>query len=136
MTASEKQVLSLINTQRTKRGLIALRADGGLATVSRRHSADMLRRQYFAHSYPGGSTVTSRLKQVCGAGILGEDIAWGSAAYSTPTSTVSRWMNSPPHRAIILTSTFRYLGVGRAAGTFLKNPGAAIYTADFCQRVR
>ncbi|MBS0202812.1 MAG: CAP domain-containing protein [Planctomycetes bacterium] len=44
------------------------------------------------------------------AGINGEIIAWGS--YDA-ASTFQQWMNSPPHRAIMLDGRYRFCGFGR-----------------------
>ena len=40
-------------------------------------------------------------------------------------------MNSPPHRAIILTGELKRVGLGLASGTFQNTPGAIVATADF-----
>ena len=39
------------------------------------------------------------------------------------------WMNSPPHRAIILTAEFRRIGIARRWGRWAA--GKAVVTADF-----
>ena len=39
-------------------------------------------------------------------------------------------MNSPPHRAIILTAEFRRIGIARRWGS-LGGAGKAVVTADF-----
>jgi len=40
------------------------------------------------------------------------DLAWGSGALSTPQAIVNGWMNSPGHRANILSCDSHDLGVG------------------------
>ena len=44
------------------------------------------------------------------AGVNGEIIAWG--AYDA-ASTFQQWVNSPPHRAIMMDSRYRFCGFGR-----------------------
>ena len=41
------------------------------------------------------------------------------------------WMNSPPHRRIILMPTLHRVGLGVALGSFKGNNGAVMATADF-----
>ena len=48
-----RALVCLVNAERTSRGLRAAR-DGDLAQAARRHSADMVRRSYFAHESPSG----------------------------------------------------------------------------------
>jgi uncharacterized protein YkwD len=43
------------------------------------------------------------------------------------------WMDSPPHRANILSSSFRAIGIGIALGTPSGGAGAT-YTTDFGRR--
>jgi uncharacterized protein YkwD len=42
------------------------------------------------------------------------------------------WLNSAPHRAIVLDPRFRRVGVGRRWGT-LGSAGRAVVTADFAR---
>ena len=66
---------------------------------------------------------------------VGENIAWGSGTYAQPKSIVKRWMNSPGHRANILKSSFRDLGVGIARGVPVSSGGdGATYNTDFGRR--
>jgi uncharacterized protein YkwD len=106
-----------INAVRAAHRLAPIKATQALIVAAQRHSEDMVRRHYFAHVSPSGQTVSERARK---AGYrsrrLGENIGWGSGSLGTPAAIVQAWMNSPPHRAIILTPTFREGGVGIAAG--------------------
>lgn len=135
-TSPEQRVVELINKQRARHGLRALKVDGGLVTVARRHSRDMVRRNYFSHRSKSGSDPADRIAQAGGIGAIGEDIAWGTGSYSTPSAIVKLWLNSPPHRRVLLAKDLKYVGIGRATGRFLGNSGAAVFTADFSSRVR
>ena len=44
---------------------------------------------------------------------------------------VSSWMESPEHRAIILTADLRRVGFGVATGTFKGQNAVSLATADF-----
>jgi uncharacterized protein YkwD len=109
-----------VNAARTARGLRPLRTDGDLAVAARRMASDMVRREYFAHTSPGGSTLRDRINRVHyghGAGWrAGEALAWGTGDRATPASIVDAWLASPPHRRIVLDDGFREVGVGVADG--------------------
>jgi uncharacterized protein YkwD len=114
-------VRCLVNVTRASNGLHALHASAQLEAAATRHSADMVRRRYFEHVSPGGATVADRVKRT---GYLsgtrdwavGEDIGWGTEELATPAAIVRAWMNSPPHRAVILSRRFREAGVGVTRG--------------------
>jgi uncharacterized protein YkwD len=140
-TGDQAVVLCLLNNERAKAGLIALRLDPQLTSASISHSLDMVARQFFAHDAPGGSSPVSRMRAAgyipaSGAWQVGENIAWGSGSYGSLGSIMQAWMNSPPHRENILDPAFRDVGVGIAPG----GPqgglrlAAATYTTDFGKR--
>ena len=66
---------------------------------------------------------------------LGEDIGWGTYELATPAAIVRAWMESPPHRSIILNRRFREIGVGVAIGTPTdRTEAGAVYTIDVGRR--
>ena len=74
----------------------------------------MVRHGYFAHERPGW-TLTGRLRAVGWSGSrAAEAIAWGCGPRATPLATVAAWLESPPHRAIVLGGYGR-AGIGLAA---------------------
>jgi uncharacterized protein YkwD len=119
-----------INAIRVANGLKPMGTTRPLRVAATRHSVDMVRRHYFAHVSPSGQTVTDRVRRAgYDGGRLGENIGWGSGSLATPAAIVQAWMNSPPHREIILTPAFRDLGVGIAQGAPVGGDGAT-YTLD------
>ncbi len=127
-------VVCLVNVERARRGLRALRRDGDLGQAARRHAADMVRRTFFSHVTPGGSTLSDRLRNsgYIHGGIswhVGEALGWGTGARSTPSALLDEWLASPPHRRILLDDSFRELGVGVAPGAPQGSAGAT-YTVD------
>ncbi len=126
----------LLNAERARHGLVQLRQNSLLATAARRHSRDMVRRDFFAHISPGGSTPPGRARRAGYAGSrIGETIAWGLGAAGTPAGTVTRWMGSSGHRRTILDPRMRDIGVGVASGSPLAGtPGGATVTVDFGAR--
>jgi len=138
-SAPVKATLCLVNVQRRARGLAPLSANATLARAARRHATDMVLRGYFSHVSPTGVTFTTRLQR---NGYLrsgcswsaGETLAWGTGAAATPAGTVSAWMHSPPHRAVLLGRSFREAGIG-AVGGVPGNPSAGVtYVGEFGRR--
>ena len=120
-------VLCLINQQRARSGRAALSPERHLARAASRHASDMARRHYFAHISPSGKSPAARARAAGWHGNVGEIIAWGCGALATPRATVGAWLNSPPHRAIML-------GDGRVAGVGVKRlagcGGRAYFVVD------
>jgi uncharacterized protein YkwD len=127
-----RSVECVLNAQRAAHGLPGLRHDRRLARAAGRFSRSMVTERFFAHVSPSGSTLGERARAAGygGAG-LGETIGWGSGSLATPAAIVEQWMNSPPHRAIILDGRFRRVGLGVANGSPEGEAGAATVTADF-----
>jgi uncharacterized protein YkwD len=127
-STSGPAVLAAINGTRAAHGLAAVRVDARLARAARSHSADMLRRNYFAH---GGFAARVRGSGARGA-VFGETLAWGTAA--TPQWIIGQWLTSAAHRAVLLRPGFRRVGIGVVTGTFNGYGGATVVTADFAGR--
>lgn len=110
VTAYEGEVVSLVNEIRAQNGLSPLSQDWQLSRVARYKSQDMRDNGYFSHTSP---TYGSPFNMMKNFGITyktaGENIAKG---YQTPKAVVDAWMNSPGHRANILSSSFTHIGVG------------------------
>lgn len=131
-------VVCEINRVRRQHGLHRVSANRDMAQAARRHTLEMVRRNFFSHESPNGATPADRLRQ---SGYLrrntgwhvGETIAWGTGPLSTPAAIVRAWMHSPGHRHIILTGDFRSIGVGASAGLPVTGQPyrGGTYTADF-----
>jgi uncharacterized protein YkwD len=109
----------LLNQERANRGLGDLRLNGRLSAAAARHARDMVRRRYFSHFSPSGSSFLQRIKRVgylsrARSWSAGENIAWGSGGLGTPRAIVRAWMNSQGHKANILSRRFREMGLGIA----------------------
>ena len=131
--------LCVINTERGARGLAPLGTSARLARAAHRHAADMVARAYFSHVSPSGGSLTDRLRRAgyarrqC-AWTGGETLAWGTGAMRSPASRVAGWMQSPPHRAILLSPTFREAGIGVVAGSPGNAGSGATYVGEFGRR--
>jgi uncharacterized protein YkwD len=132
-SAVRARVLVLFNQQRAAHGLASLSVDPKLVRAADSHSADMLRRGYFAHNGPQGAWDT-RIRGYVKRTLIAEILSYGSGSYATPSGMVTAWMHSPEHRRIILTRGLRLVGVGIATGTYRGQHGVAMATADFSSR--
>jgi uncharacterized protein YkwD len=109
-------LLCAINVERAKHGLPALPADPRVQGAASAHARDMVRRRYFAHQRAGGPSLSRRLKRAGWRGrAAGEAIAYGCGTSATPLATLRMWLNSPPHRAILLGGGWSAAGVGMSS---------------------
>ncbi len=136
-----RATLCTINAERGRRGLGPLRLNRRLSRAATAHAGDMDSRNYFAHDSLDGGSFVDRIRR---AGYLkgakgwtvGENIAWGSQGRGAPRMITQMWMNSPGHRANILSSSFREIGIGVSYGAPVSGLGApaATYATDFGAR--
>ena len=102
------QVVALVNAERAKYGLSALKADSRVQQAAQVRAAETV--QSFSHTRPNGSSFSTALTEAGVSYTLsGENIAYGQ---STPQQVVNAWMNSSGHRANILNESFTTIGVG------------------------
>ena len=137
---ARKAVLCLINKQRDQAGLPALDRNKKLQKAAQRHNERMDGTGCFSHECPGEAPLGTRLDGYLSGGLsawgIGENVAWGGGELGTPEAIVKAWMNSPGHRANILSRDWREVGVGFSSGSPSSgNANAGIYTTDFGLRV-
>jgi uncharacterized protein YkwD len=137
-TPARTLLLDRINVVRAEHGLRRVYPSTQLRGAAKSHSLDMLRRNYFAHTSPTGSTLFDRITAsgfVNGYTWLGgETLAWGTGTLAGARATVHAWMLSPEHRAILLSSTYRWVGISRECGTYHGYTNACVWTADWVKR--
>jgi uncharacterized protein YkwD len=122
----ERAVIRAINQARAAHGLRGLRANRRLARAANAHTRSMLRSNYFSHG-----AFSSRLRRYVSYHRIGETIAMTSRC--SASKVVRMWLNSPPHRAVLLSGGFRRVGIGRRKGN-LGYGRACVVTADFASR--
>ncbi|GGT28682.1 CAP domain-containing protein [Streptomyces chromofuscus] len=114
LTRTAADVIELTNHERTRAGLPPLASDAALTRAAQAHSDDMVARDFYSHTAPGGSRPWDR---AAAAGSthhsIGENIACGQRS---PAEVVTGWMNSPGHRANILKPGFTRIGIGFTGG--------------------
>lgn len=113
LTAAEQQMLNLVNQERAKAGLPALKADLQLTELARLKSQDMINNNYFSHQSPTyGSPFDMMKKYGVTYRTAGENIAGNQSVQAAHTAL----MNSSGHRANILGSQFTHIGIGIKSG--------------------
>jgi uncharacterized protein YkwD len=132
-----RAVVCVSNLVREAHGLRELRVNPQLASAARRHSLDMVRRGYFAHTGPSGDSFVQRIRDAgylssARSWFVGENLAWGWGAAGSPSRVVRAWMHSPEHRKILLRPSYGEVGVGVVqGGPHPKAAPEATFTADF-----
>jgi uncharacterized protein YkwD len=130
LSAPETEILRLVNDERARHGLKPLGFAPRLAVMARGHSYDMAIRKYLSHDSPEGSTPADRIR---GVGIsysqLGENIYMDDFRDldGLPARAIKGWLDSPEHRANMLSADFSATGVGIARSL----DGKSYVTQDF-----
>jgi uncharacterized YkwD family protein/spore coat assembly protein SafA len=125
----EDEIVRLVNVERAKNGLAPLTSNWQAARVARIKSQDMIDNNYFSHISP---SYGSPFKMMESFGLrfsaAAENIAYGQ---QSAQEAVNSWMNSPGHRANILSKSYTQIGVGVAK----KANGTLYFTQMFLKPV-
>jgi uncharacterized protein YkwD len=140
----ERAVGRELNRVRAAHGLKQLHLGDGLRSAAAQHSRSMLEDGYFEHESADGTSFDARIKRYYSdrgweSWAVGEALLSSSMQISA-REIVSTWLDSRPHREVILSPMFRDGGVGvfyttSASGDFGDQP-ALVVTADFGLRQR
>jgi len=119
----ERVLLFFVNEERSRRSLRPFTFDGTLRLVALRHSRKMAGENRLSHDFPSYPELDSRLASsgVCFTA-SGENVSRGSDC--TMRVIHEALMNSPNHRANILSSKFEEIGIG------IEMKGKAIYVTQ------
>lgn len=119
---AEVEMLDLVNEERSKIGISILTPDEKLREVARKHCSDMFARGYFSHYTPEGKSPFDRMNDGgVEFGYAGENLALAP----TTILAMKGLMNSPGHKANILSENFGKVGIGVIDG--------GVYGQMFCQ---
>jgi hypothetical protein len=132
MTISEAELamVDALNVDRTTRGLVPVRVDSRLMAIARARSVDMATKDYFSHTQPDGRNVFDMISALKITWYYaGEIIAWNnSPTLETSIAAANTgWLNSPKHKAIVVSTSVNYVGVGLALGSNGKKIWTAVY---------
>lgn len=110
-------VLEWTNANRGENGFAPLTLNTELNAAAKAKVDDMFARQYFEHVSPDGRGPAD-LAETAGYEYVtvGENLALGN--YEDDQDLVQAWMDSPGHRANILTDDFTEIGIAVGKGTF------------------
>jgi uncharacterized protein YkwD len=138
--------LCLMNQLRAAHGVRPLRFNHALARVAAGQATGMVRGHYFADRSISGQSAFTRIAASSYVPRLSsvrlmtaQNIGWGTGPDATPAGIVEAWMQSPPHRRIMLTAGYRDAGVGVSPSvpTALVSPWAGgTYAVEFGTRTR
>lgn len=135
--ALESAVLSKMNEYRASKGLSPLKVSSKLQEVARAHSEEMFNLGYFSHKSPtpGKETFIDRIKLsgLTGYSTGGENIIYRegiSDEASLADVLLKQWLDSPPHKANILSPDYFATGLG-----FYRSEGRIWGTQVFVDRV-
>lgn len=107
ITGFESEMLELCNQQRRANGKPDLTLNKTLCANAAVRAEEISRDDWFSHQRPDGTTCFTAVTvdyMTCG-----ENIAYGTR---TASATVAAWMDSPGHRANILSDEFTQAGFG------------------------
>ena len=101
--AAAQEVLDLVNAQRAAYGKEPLVLDSDLQEAAMTRALESV--VYFSHTRPDGS----RCNTAGPADMVGENLA---VAQTSPEMVVNAWMNSDGHRANMLNTKYKSIGIG------------------------
>jgi uncharacterized protein YkwD len=130
---TERKVIRIVNRIRAHHGLRRLRANRRLAVAASTHTGDMLRRDFLSHASSDGTDMSARVRRYTGSKRwIGESIV-AISGRATARKAVRMWMQSPPHRAVLLSPAGRRIGIGKRRGK-IGSAKRAVITADLTSR--
>ena len=131
---AEVAIVRVLNRERRRRGIPGLRLSPRLAGVARNHTLDQLRTDRLNHTSSDGTPSDVRIRRAVRARANGETIAFSSRGAGSGARTIVRmWLRSPAHASVLLSRSFRRVGIGRAKGRLGSSPGVVV-TANLTSR--
>lgn len=95
--AMEREVISLVNSERSSRNISSLTSDNELHIIASEHSQEMATRGELFHS-----SMDKPYAENC----------WGGSGYWDASAIVDSWMGSDKHRTWLLCPHIKLIGVG------------------------
>jgi uncharacterized protein YkwD len=136
----ETSVVREMNRVRAARGLRPLHASPSLRTAARGHSRAMLEHGFFGHESRDGTAFSDRIRRhYTNRGwrtwSVGEALLSATGNTVEARAIVEAWLDSPSHRDIILSPTWRDTGIGAlyapTAPSEYRGAETIVVTADF-----
>lgn len=109
-------VIDLTNDERAEIAAAPLQRSSLLDAAAKKKAQHMAQNQYFAHFAPDGTSPWSFFKEVDYTyAHAGENLA---IHFTDSSEVVDAWMDSPTHKANIVSTKYTEIGVGTAKGTY------------------
>ncbi|MCI3919934.1 peptidoglycan-binding protein [Paenibacillus sp. TRM 82003] len=124
VSKDEAQMAALVNKARADAGLPPLTVHTDLSRVARYKSDDMAVNRYFSHDSP---TYGSPFQMMTDFGVRYSSAGENIACNQTVDRAHTALMNSPGHRANIMSTDFTHIGIGIVSG----GQCGAMYTQMF-----
>jgi uncharacterized protein YkwD len=125
--AGEKQLVELINQERSREGLQPLEIDERLTQAARKHTEQMVKHKGLSHQFDGEPSVQMRAAD---ENLRSDRQAENVALEMDVAGAHAILMNSPPHRTNILSPKYNAVGVG------VMRSGDLLYvTEDFAHQL-
>jgi hypothetical protein len=125
---AEQQLVQMLNLERARAGLPGLKVDDRLTEAARAHSVLMAKTKQLSHQFPGEPPLPKRLAATnLRFNRDAENVAYDFSVQETHEGL----MQSPPHRANILSPKYNTVGIGvfRSGNVFW-------VTQDFAHRLQ
>src|SRR5271157_1857357 len=126
-SAGEQQLVELINQERSREGLQPLAVDEPLTQAARKHTGQMVKHKALSHQFDEEPSVQARSAD---ENLRSDRQAENVALEMDVAGAHAILMNSPPHRANLLSPNYNAIGVG------VMHSGDRLYvTEDFAHRM-
>ncbi|MDP2656404.1 MAG: CAP domain-containing protein [bacterium] len=117
-------IVSLTNQTRQNLALGVLKVSNALVQAAQQKAQDMVAKQYFSHTGPGGATFDTWIDNVGYAyQYAGENLA---VHYDSAEGVSDGWLASPTHKKNIVKPEYTEIGVGVASGEFEGAPSTFV----------
>jgi len=114
---NDSDILVFTNKERLALSLEPLLPNSTLDIVASGRVDDLFNNQYFAHESPDGKSAVDLAQKIgYSYSLIGENLALGD--FGDEQGIVTAWMNSPGHKANILNSHYKELGVAIKSGVY------------------
>jgi len=137
MSISEATILTLINKERARLGVVPLTMDPDLAAAARVRAAELYRGNYVSHTRPDGSPWETVLQQDVPVefALAAENLAWTNHAVGqdiAPFQWFQMWQQSESHYAAMVNDHYTHCGVAVLAGPYFDGEEQSYAVALFC----
>jgi hypothetical protein len=129
---SESALLASTDEARNSNNELGLTLSPLLEAAAQTKAQDMAKNNYWSHTSPSGKTPWDFINASgYSYQLAGENLAYG---FDSAVSVISAWMNSPEHRANILTSAYQNVGFGVYSSANFRGQGPeTIVVAEYAE---